>query len=297
MAATGHVREQLQAIVTDLARSVLSTALVVALVSRVHDIFEPRMAAAPYASELRDHLRDWRQSWIDYICRFASETGEVREPHPALSLEDHHMRTNTAPQADDAAGAEWLNRYCRVVYMQPGGDLLLSSAAGARFQLVPDEIAEFEGSRGRCKCYAARAVDASGPMNTSEAVGYAAFFGQAAGGQAVKQTLLQTCWYHKHLRFYRVFSIFNSATCTYVNVPDEMAIVASPQDWSRIDDLAQGLACRGPTNIFQSVIRRLGAARQWKATGIRSQADLVAELTRRLDEYREKCVAQERGEQ
>lgn len=192
-----------------------------------------------------------------------------------------------------ATGVCDILRRLRVVRQLPCGSRCMRFGADL-FQIVPDEVPSHAGKSAIVECYAVqKLVDTVvGPdsFDRHPAVGYAGCFGQSSG-DAARSLFKVSMWHNKNPHFFRVFSVREQGPQTFVyrHVPDEMTLTRSPDDWTRIQLLAEGERCKGPTNLYRQVVLSLGSARRWREAKITSQEDLQSQLSHRRKVYLESC--------
>jgi len=115
------------------------------------------------------------------------------------------------------------------------------------------------------------------------AIGYAVCFGGFT--EKMPEKMKRSCWSQEDPMLYRVLARLDGAgQC--VALPPSCTIVDSPTDWGKIDALKPDRGThRGPTDMYQNVIRGLASKRAWAQAGIQTQADLVRALVRRRSDY------------
>jgi hypothetical protein len=74
-------------------------------------------------------------------------------------------------------------------------------------------------------------------------------------------------------------SVCDGETGKFGPVPDDMALVSSPGDWSGLEALAAGFTHhRGPADMYKRVVRCMGCEPAWRNVGIADQEELEREL-------------------
>ena len=135
-----------------------------------------------------------------------------------------------------------------------------------------EDVDRAEGEDGRV----ARAGTARTP------VGYAVLFGgygSCGRGRAYCDRLLGTCWHRRDPCLFRIMSVCDGETGKFGPVPDDMALVSSPGDWSGLEALAAGFTHhRGPADMYKRVVRCMGCEPAWRNVGIADQEELEREL-------------------
>ena len=135
-----------------------------------------------------------------------------------------------------------------------------------------EDVERAEGEDGRVD----RAATAGTP------VGYAVLFGgygSCGRGRAYCDRLLGTCWHRRDPCLFRIMSVCDGETGKFGPVPDDMALVSSPGDWSGLEALAAGFTHhRGPADMYKRVVRCMGCEPAWRNVGIADQEELEREL-------------------
>ncbi len=231
----------------------------------------PVVPVVPVASFEQPPLEDCMDRLLydtmDSLPKFRECSSEVLPLEAPADVHERHCRS-------------FLQRHCRLVVERSGVHYVAFGDEGRDTY----ELVMMDKWNGR-PYYALRDCEMADEIASRRVVGYAVCF----GGYTDKMISLmkRSCWSQEDPLLFRVVAreVRGKEGSGYAALPPALTIVDSPTDWCKIDALKDSCAAyRGPTDMYQNVIRALASKRSWAQSGIETQADLVrALLKKRLD--------------